>query len=58
VVNDSQIDLSIGETFYIGGYAVTILDIDGDEIRFGIDSPEDEDSGAFPSVLDRMFRPR
>jgi hypothetical protein len=58
VVNDSQIELSIGETFYIGGYAVTVLDIDGDEIRFRIESPEDDDSGASPSVLDRMYRPR
>lgn len=57
-MNESQIELSIGETFYIGGYAVTILDIDGDEIRFRIQSPEDDDSGVCPTVLDRMFRPR
>jgi len=57
-VNESQIELSIGETFYVGGYAVTVLDIEGDEIRFRIDSPEDEAAAPHPPVLDRMFRPR
>ena len=57
VVNDSQIELSVGETFYIAGYAVTVLDIDGDDIRFRIDAPDDDDTGAYPSDLERMFRP-
>ena len=37
-VNESQLDLSVGETLRIGEYLVTIEDIHGDEIQFHIDS--------------------
>lgn len=57
-MNDSEIELSVGETFYVGGYALTVLDIDGDEIQFRIDSPDDDDSAVRPGGIERLFRPR
>lgn len=57
-MNDSEIELSVGETFYVGGYALTVLDIDGDEIQFRIDSPDDDDAAVRPAGIDRLFRPR
>lgn len=57
-MNDSEIELSVGETFYIGGYALTVVDIEGEEIQFRIDSPDDDDSGVRPGGIERLFRPR
>jgi hypothetical protein len=36
-----EIDVSVGETVKIGDYAVTIVDIEGCEIRFRIDAGDD-----------------
>ncbi len=56
LVNESEVELSLGETVQIGDYSVTIIDIDGDEIQFRVDPPEGEDTGGFD--MRRWLRPR
>ena len=61
LVNESEVELSSGETVQIGDYSVTILDVDGDVIHFRIDSPDDgEHVAGSVSGLDmrRWIRPR
>lgn len=61
LVNESEVELSSGETVQIGDHSVTILEVDGDVIHFRIDSP-DEGSQATGSVsgldMRRWIRPR
>ena len=37
-MNESQVDLAIGETIQVGEYLVTVEDIEGEEIRIQVDS--------------------
>lgn len=37
-MNESQLDLCIGETVRVGEYLVTVEDIEGEEIRIQVDS--------------------
>lgn len=60
-MNESEVELSPGETVQIGDYSVTILEVDGDEIHFRIDSPDEGGhaaSGATGFDMRRWIRPR
>jgi hypothetical protein len=37
---ESELELQIGESVFIGDIRLTILDVDGDEIFFQIERPE------------------
>lgn len=57
-MNETEVELSIGETVLVGDLAVTILDVEGDAIHVRVDPP---DSHADPSIrFDRRtwFPPR
>ena len=55
-MNESEVELSLGETVQIGDYSVTIIDIDGDQIQFRVDPPEENDGRGFD--MRRWIRPR
>ena len=55
-MNESEVELSPGETVQIGDYSVTIIDIDGDQIQFRVDPPEEDDVRGFD--MRRWIRPR
>jgi len=46
---ESSVDLAVGETLHVGAWLVTIVDIDGDDVRVRVDpaggEESDEDSG-------------
>lgn len=61
LVNESEVELSLGETVQIGDYSVTILDVDGDTIHIRIDSSEDGEhvaEGVSGFDMRRWIRPR
>lgn len=41
-MNESEVDVSVGETLCLGEFSVTILGIEEDEIHFCIDSTGEE----------------
>ena len=56
LVNESEVELSLGETVQIGDYSVTIIDIEGDQIQFRVDASEEDDGRGFD--MRRWIRPR
>jgi len=52
-VNETEVELSIGETVLVGEVAVTILDVEGDAIRFSVEPPANSPD---PSVAFDMRR--
>jgi hypothetical protein len=40
---ERELELSVGDTVQIGDTLVTVVDIDGDEVTFRVDSLETED---------------
>ena len=57
-MNDTDIELSIGETVLVGEISVTILDIEGDEIRFRIDPPPEQPESSIRFDMRRWLPPR
>lgn len=60
-MNESEVELSAGETVQIGDYSVTIVDVDGDRIHFRIDSADDcghDAAGGAGFDMRRWIRPR
>ena len=41
-MQEHVVELLVGESVRVGEYVVTVIDVDGPEISFRIDSPEDE----------------
>jgi hypothetical protein len=57
-VNDTEIELSIGETVQVGDVSVTILDVDGEAIRFRIEPPLDLPESSIRFDMRRWLPPR
>ena len=43
-VQEHLIELSVGETFQVGSYLVTLLDVDGDEYCIQVDDSGSDES--------------
>ena len=41
-VQEHVVELLVGESVQVGEFVVTVIDVDGGEISFRIDSPQDE----------------
>lgn len=57
-MNETEIELSIGETVQLGEISVTIVDVDGDAIRFQIESPADQPERSVRFDMRRWLPPR
>jgi hypothetical protein len=57
-VNETEVELSVGETVKVGELAVTILEIDGDAIQFRIDPPHDQPESSIRFDMRRWLPPR
>lgn len=57
-MNDTEMELCIGDTVQVGDVSVTILDVDGDSIRFRIDSPQEEPESSVRLDMKRWLPPR
>jgi hypothetical protein len=42
-VQEQEIELAVGDVVQIGQYTVTVIDIDGPEVSFRIDSSESDE---------------
>jgi len=38
-VNETEVELVVGETIHVGDFAVTILDVDGEAIQVRVEQP-------------------
>lgn len=47
-MREYEFELSVGDVIEMGEYTMTVIDIDGEEVSFRLDSPFDED----PAVCD------
>ncbi len=53
---DTELELTVGDTFQVGGYVVTVIDTDGDEVSFRVDDAagvEAEDDQECPELPGR-----
>ena len=57
-MNDTDIELSIGETVLVGDISLTILDVDGDQIHFRIDPPPEQSKAPVRFDMRRWMPPR
>jgi len=57
-VNKTELELAIGETVHLGDVAVTIVDIDENEIHFRIEPPQDPADPAVGLDMRRWLPPR
>ncbi|MBL8852293.1 MAG: hypothetical protein JNG89_21655 [Planctomycetaceae bacterium] len=57
-MNDTDIELSIGETVLVGEVSVTILDVEGDQIHFRIDPPPEHPNPSVGFDMRRWMPPR
>ncbi|MEX0717374.1 MAG: hypothetical protein WD066_12340 [Planctomycetaceae bacterium] len=57
-MKDHELELSIGEILQVGEYTVTVVDIDGAEVGFRIDSLEEQGEVAFAGDADAVFPAR
>lgn len=57
-MKDHELELSIGEVLQVGDYTVTVVDIDGVEVGFRIDSMEEEGETVFAGDAEAVFPPR
>jgi len=56
-VNQTEIELSVGQSLHIEGYCVTVLDIVDDEIHFRVEDTDDWEGGP-PSPQTDFSKPR
>ena len=57
-MNETEIELSLGETVQIGDVSVTILDRDGEAIRLRIEPPPDLPESSIRFDMRRWLPPR
>lgn len=41
---DTELELTVGDTFQVGEYVVTVIDTDGEEISFRVDEAAEFDA--------------
>lgn len=57
-MNEHEFELSIGEVLQVGEYTVTVVDIDGAEVGFRIDTRDDCEEVAVAGHQAATFPPR
>jgi len=57
-VNETEVELTVGETVQVGDVAVTILDIDGDAVHFRVEPPHDHADPSIRFDMRRWLPPR
>lgn len=57
-MNETEVELSIGETVQLGEISVTVVDVDGDAIRFQIETPTDLPESSVRFDMRRWLPPR
>lgn len=57
-MNETEVELAVGQTVQVGEVAVTILDIDGDAIRVRIDPSHEQAESSIGLDMRRWLPPR
>lgn len=57
-MNETEVELAVGETVQVGDVTVTILDIDGDAIHFRVEPPAGHPEPSTPFDMRRWLPPR
>lgn len=53
--HEREIEVGVGDTLQVGDYFVTILDVEGDEIRIRIESEDGSSFFASPPDAESLF---
>lgn len=56
-MQEYELELAVGDAVQIGDCIVTVVDIEGTDISFRIDTPESDDAEAFLASSISPFRP-